>query len=133
MLNGAAVSWRSKRQSSVALSTAEAEFVAVSVLVQEVISIRKLLHFLGFPQLAPTPIYEDNESCIAWSEGSVGGSARAKHIDLRQHFVHDAVAAKILALRKIDTKFNAADMLTKPLPRDPISNHRQHVMGIPRS
>ncbi len=50
----------------------------------------------GFPQPDPTCIYEDNRTCIAWSEGSVGGSDRAEHIDLREHFVDDAVEAGIL-------------------------------------
>ena len=129
MLNGAAVSWRSKRQTTVALSTAEAEFVAASSLVQEVIYVRKFLQNLGFPQQEPTIIFEDNECCVAWSEGSVGGSERAKHIDLRKHFVHDAVAAKILQLRKIDTKDNAADLLTKPLDQDSVALHRKNLMG----
>jgi hypothetical protein len=96
MLNGAAVSWKSKRQSVVALSSAEAEFVAASAMVKEVIYIRKFLDNLGFSQTKPTVIYEDNRTCVAWSEGSVGGSDRAKHIDLREHFVHNAVAQGIL-------------------------------------
>ena len=91
MLNGAAVSWKSKKQSIVALSSAEAEFVAASSMVQEVIYARRLLKKLGFQQSLPTSIFEDNRTCVAWSEGSVGGSDRAKHIDLREHFVHDSV------------------------------------------
>ena len=55
MLNGAAISWRSKRQTTVALSTAEAEFISASAMVQEVIYLRKLLENLGFPQKEPTP------------------------------------------------------------------------------
>ena len=108
MLNGAAVSWKSKRQTVVALSSAEAEFVAASSLVQEVIYTRRLLEKLGFPQAEPTVIYEDNRTCIAWSEGSVGGSDRAKHIDLREHFVHDAVQAKVLKLEAIASADNVA-------------------------
>ena len=73
-----------------ALSSAEAEFIAASSMVQEFIFLRKFLANLGFKQPGPTPIYADNETCIHWSEGSVGGSDRAKHIDLRKHFVHDA-------------------------------------------
>ena len=65
MLNGAARAWKSKRQSVVAMSSAEAEFVAASSLVQEVIYIRRLLENLGFPQLEPTAILEDNRTCIA--------------------------------------------------------------------
>jgi hypothetical protein len=60
MLNGAAISWKSKRQSVVALSTAEAEFVAASSMVQVVIFARRMLDRLGFPQSDPTAIFEDN-------------------------------------------------------------------------
>ena len=75
----------------VALSTAEAEFIAVSSMVQEVIYTRRLLEKLGFTQSDPTQIYEDNTTCIKWAGGAVGGSDRAKHIDLQEHFVHDIV------------------------------------------
>jgi hypothetical protein len=102
-------------ESVVALSSAEAEFVAASSMVQEVIYVPKSLDNLGFLQEAPTPIFEDNRTCVAWSEGSVGGSDRAKHIDLREHFVHDAVSRGILKLESIASAENAADLLTKPL------------------
>ena len=131
MLNGAAVSWRCKRQSVFALSSAEAEFIAASSMVQEVIFLRKFLANLGFQQNGPTPIFADNETCIHWSEGSVGGSDRAKHIDLRKHFVHDARQQGILQLQKIDSEFNAADLLTKPF-KDTLlfERHRKHLMGF---
>ncbi len=82
----------------ISLSFAEAVFIAASALVQEVIYTRRLLKNLGFSQKEPTSFYEDNLTCIAaaWSEVTVGGSDRAKPIDLREHFVHDAVEAKIL-------------------------------------
>ena len=130
MLNGAAVAWKSKRQSVVALSSAEAEFMAASALVQEVIYARRLLENLGFPQKGPTLIYEDNNTCIAWSEGSVGGSDRAKHIDLREHFVHDAVDAGILKLMPVDSVDNVADLLTKPLKMAPFLSLRKRMLGI---
>ncbi len=63
MLNGSAVSWKSKKQSVVALSSAEAEFVAASSLVQEVIYTGRVLENLGFPQSSPTQIFEDNRTC----------------------------------------------------------------------
>ena len=112
MLNGSAVSWRCKRQSVYALSSAEAEFIAASFMVQEVIFLRKFLANLGFKQTNPTPIYADNETCIHSSEGSVGGSDRAKHIDLRRHFVQDACQQGVLQLVKTDSKLNSADILT---------------------
>ena len=63
---------------------------------------------------------DDNETCISWSEGSVGGSERAKHIDLQMHFVHEARTAGHFELRKLDhtdSKVNAADILTKTSTR----------------
>ena len=93
MLNGAAISWRSKRQPTVALSSAEAEFISASAMVYAMIFLHKFLSNLRFPQTALTPVFADNETCIAWSEGSVGGSELAKHVDLRMHFVHEAHAA----------------------------------------
>lgn len=131
MLNGAAVSWKSKRQPTVALSSAEAEYISGSSLVQEVIYLRKLLNNLGFPQPGPTVIYADNETCIAWSEGSIGGSDRAKHLDLRVHFLHEAVQAGHIVLRKIDTKLNCSDILTKSsVPVDRFDQFRSLLMGF---
>ncbi len=78
--------------------------MAASALVQEVIYARRLLQNLGFPQPAPTYIYEDNRTCIAWSEGSVGGSDRAKH--------------------------NVADLLTEPLPKAAFQTLRKRLLGF---
>ncbi len=129
MFNGAAISWKSKRQNVVALSSAEAEFMAASALVQEVIYLRRLLERLGYLQSGPTPIFEDNRTCIAWTEGSVGGSDRAKHIDLRAHFVHDAVKDGILTLQTVSSAENVADLLTKPLPETVFRVLRKRLMG----
>jgi len=115
MLNGATVSWKSKRQSVVALSTAEAEFVAASSMVQELTYTRRLLERLGFPQAEPTTIFEDNATCIKWAGGAVGGSDRAKHIDLREHYVHQAQDRNLLRLQPVAGVDNVADILTKPL------------------
>ena len=99
-------------------------------MVQEVIYLRKFLANLGFPQTSRTIVFADNQTCIAWSEGSVGGSERAKHIDLRVHFVHEARAAGHLELSKLDSKVNAADILTKAsTPPDVFVDLRRRIMG----
>ena len=97
----------------VALSSAISEFMAASFLVQEVIYIRRLLTNLGRPQDLVTEVGKDNCTCITLSEGAVGGSDRAKYIDLRIYFVHDAVKDKIVRLHSIKSKHNVADILTK--------------------
>ncbi len=99
-------------------------------MVQEVIHLRKFLGNLGFPQTAPTLVFADNETCIAWSEGSVVGSERAKHVDLR---LHEARTAGHLQLHKIDSKLNAADILTKAsTPTDIYEDLRRRTMDFKR-
>ena len=94
------------------------------------LSSQILLADLGYPQTAPTRVLANNETCIAWSEGSVGGSELAKHIDLRFHFVHKARAAGHLELCKLHSKLNAADILTKvSTPPDVFSDLRRRIMG----
>ena len=103
--------------------------MAASSLVHEVIYIRRLLDKLGFPQNDPTPIGEDNRTCIAWGEGAVGGSDQAKHIDLRKNFVHDAVKDGILTLHAESSADNIADLLIKPLAEPAFLFLRKRMMG----
>ena len=84
---------------------------------------------LRSPQNDPTPIGEDNRTCIAWGKGAVGGSDRAKHIDLRRHFVHDAVKDGILTLHAVSSSDNIADLLTKPLAEPVFLLLRKRMMG----
>jgi len=114
MLNGGVVSWRSKRQPIVALSTAESEYVAACYAAQEVVSLRMLLKRLGFVQDAPTCVYEDNAACILLS-GEPVFRERSKHIDVRWHFVRNMVRAQQLQLVPCSTHAMIADAMTKPL------------------
>ena len=137
MLNGAAIAWKSKRQTIIALSTAEAEFVAASsndsgdhLLNDRIIYDRRLLKNLGFPPPGPTKIYEDNPTCTKWTNSAVGGSDRAKHIDLREHFIHDAQEKRIVQLEAIEGQNNVADLLTKPLLKRAFVLLRKQLMGL---
>ena len=85
----------------------------------------------GAKRLQPAnPVFEDNATAISWSEGAVGGSDRAKHIDLREHYVHDAVAQGVLKLVKVPSADNLADLFTKPLPKDRFLVLRKKLMGF---
>jgi hypothetical protein len=67
-------------------------------------------------RLAPkswTPVYEDNNACIEWSNNVIGGRERAKHIDIRKHFAHEAVKKGHLRLIRVDTSKQLADIFTK--------------------
>jgi hypothetical protein len=82
ILNGAAVSWKSKKQGAVATSTSEAEFVSASKAADEIIWERRILAALNIRQNSPTPLHEDNRACKLMSENPVH-CERSKHIDFR--------------------------------------------------
>jgi hypothetical protein len=105
------VHWTSKKQGCVAFSTAEAEFVAASLCAQDVIWLSGVLRDLNCQQREPTVIFEDNTAAIKWSSGS---SRRAKHIDLKFCFVHEAVSMKQAILKYLPTDEKVVDFLTKP-------------------
>ena len=68
-LCGSTVAWKSMKQTAVALSTTEAEYIALAETVREIIWLRRILLKLGFPQTAPTIVKEDNQACISWVIG----------------------------------------------------------------
>eukprot|EP00961_Rhodomonas_salina_P238255 3220222-Rhodomonas_salina.1 len=90
MLHGAAISWRSKSQEIVAMSTAEAEFIAASRAAQEALYLRTMLRDLGYEQTEPTTIFEDNNACIAMSKNPVQRD-ECKHFNRHDNFLRDNV------------------------------------------
>ena len=96
-LGSAAVSWYSRKQRSVALSSVEAENMAAIQVACEAIWIRKILVGLFDQRMDPTVIYCDNQSCIKLSENPVFHD-RSKHIDIRYHHLRDCVVRRIMLL-----------------------------------
>ena len=113
--NRGLILWRSKLQKTVSLSSAEAEYYAASEMAIEIIYLRNLLGNMRLPQLDNTAVFEDNTACIEWANHVIGGRERAKHIDIRKHFAHEAVQNGHMRLYKIPTEYQLADLLTKGL------------------
>jgi Reverse transcriptase (RNA-dependent DNA polymerase) len=105
------ISWSSKKQSTVALSTAEAEYVAAAAAVQEVMSIDILLKELGVEQPGPIKILEDNQACIALSNNPID-HGRTKHVDIKYHFIREQVLLKKVDLVYCPSAENVADLFT---------------------
>ena len=126
-LCGATISYKSKLQSCVALSTAEAEYMALALAVAEVKFLRQLLGELGHPQLTPTPIGEDNNACLTIAT-TTSASTRTRHMDIRFHFVRDAVLEKVITLYHVPSADNHADMFTKDLRNPTFKMHCNAVM-----
>ena len=128
LMSGGAVSWMSKKQATVALSTAEAEYVALSSAAQEAVWIQKLLSDLGTPPDKPMTMMEDNQGAIAIAKNPVA-HARTKHIDIRHHYVRELVQKRLIELCYCQTDDMVADVLTKPLTRARFEKLRL-LMGI---
>jgi hypothetical protein len=125
-IDDSSVSWSSKRQPSIAMSTLEAEYIASANATKEAIWLHTILKELDFPQRTSTVINADNLGCIALS-GNPVSHTRAKHIDIRYHFIRERVAKGTIKLNFVSTKFMLADVFTKALPRDAFEKFREQL------
>lgn len=114
MLNGAAVSWASKLQPTVAVSTTEAEYMAAAFATKEALWLSKLLAMFGL-WVSPISIWCDSQSAIHLIKNAVI-SQRSKHIDVQHHFLRERVARGEVLFVYCNTSENVADCLTKALP-----------------
>uniref|UniRef100_A0AAV1U9F8 CCHC-type domain-containing protein n=1 Tax=Peronospora matthiolae TaxID=2874970 RepID=A0AAV1U9F8_9STRA len=134
VMNNGCISWRSKKQSTVALSSTEAEYMALTEAVQEAIWLKAFLHELGdMNSDEAVKIYEDNQGSIALAKNPEFHK-RTKHIDIRYHFVREKVAEGKVVLEYCSTKDMKADLMTKPIPASQFQYLRS-MLGIkaPRS
>jgi hypothetical protein len=107
------VSWASKKQNSVALSTAEFEYIATGHCCAQLLWMRQTLRDYGY-KFSKVPLLCDNESAIRIAENPVEHS-RTKHIDIRHHFLRDHQQRGDIEIAYINTKDQLADIFTKPL------------------
>ncbi|GJR21154.1 putative RNA-directed DNA polymerase [Tanacetum coccineum] len=113
---GGAVSWQSRLQKCVALSTTEAEYVAATEACKELLWLKRFLQELGFKQQRYAVLC-DNQSTIHLAKNSMFHK-RTKHIDIRYHWIRDAIEDGMFELNKVHTDDNASDMLTKAVARE---------------
>ncbi|GJV61065.1 hypothetical protein Tco_1467165 [Tanacetum coccineum] len=110
------VSWSLKKQKSTAISTTEAEYIALSGCCAQILWMRSQLSDYGFT-FNKIPLYYDNQSAIALCCNNVQHS-RSKHIDIRHHFIKEQVENIAVEVYFVETKYQLADIFTKALPRE---------------
>ena len=115
-LHNTMISWKSKKQQNVALSTCEAEYVALAFAIQEALSLRQLYSDMSGRELDNVIIQGDNQGSISLAKNPVNRK-RSKHIDIRYHFIRDHVEKGTIILNYVPTESNRADMFTKPVSR----------------
>jgi len=113
-LGSAMTSWQSRKQSSIALSTTEAEYISACSASCEAIWPRKLLTSLFDLEIEATVILCDNQSCIKMTENPVFHD-KLEHIEIRYHYICDMVQRGAIKLHYVGTDEQVADVLTKPL------------------
>ena len=119
IMNGGAVHWSSKRQPTVALSTCEAEYMALTETSKHTMWLRQLIPVLipstSLP-LPPTTIFGDNQGANALSKNPVD-HRRTKHIHIRHHYIRELITNGEIVVKYVNTKDNVADVFTKGLDR----------------
>ena len=147
---GCPIHWVSKLQSEIALSTTESEYIALSMCMRDLIPMRTLLSEISsgfqiaglaqnalldsgpvraFSRMFESTVYEDNMGCLEIASNPEQYRPRTKHIGIKWHHFRDQIAAGHVKIEKIDTKFNWADIFTKPLPRPQFEALRKLMMG----
>uniref|UniRef100_A0A2N9IT68 CCHC-type domain-containing protein n=1 Tax=Fagus sylvatica TaxID=28930 RepID=A0A2N9IT68_FAGSY len=112
-LSGRPICWKSTLQSIVAMSTTEAEYMAVAEAAKEALWLKGLVKELGLNQ-GGVQMHCDSQSAIYLAKNQVY-HARTKHIDVRFHKIRELIVTGDIVLEKVHTSENAADMLTKPV------------------
>ncbi len=127
-LAGGTISWKTRLQEVVALSSAEAELMAATDAGKMILYIRSILWDLGIPQMAATVIGEDNDACTAIGNAQKT-TPRTRHLDIRYRALSDWIERDLMLLERVDTSVNTSDHLTKLLGRVLFHRHNDYLLG----
>jgi hypothetical protein len=126
-LNGDPISWSSKKQRTVALSTCEAELYAEAAAIQEVLWLRGLMKELRLQSNTGSVVHGDNQAAIAVTKNGIR-SDRTKHVDIKYHFVTESVEQGEVLLKWVPTNEQQADIFTKALAAPVFLQFRRQLM-----
>ena len=131
LFDGGAISWSSKKQELVTLSTAEAEFVAATHAAKEALWLRKLLGDIYPGPKPPTPFHCDNQAALSLIKDD-NYHARTKHLDVHFYFIRETAQRGAIKLLYCPTEDMVADLLTKALPKWKVNMHTSSL-GLRRA
>jgi hypothetical protein len=114
IVNGGAISWSCRKQTVVAQSTAESEYIGLSNAAKEASWLKNLITEIFCPLKKPLTLYSDNQAAIAMAKNDTFHT-KVKHIALKYHLIRHAVARNIVSVFWVKSENNYADLFTKPL------------------
>jgi hypothetical protein len=123
---GNIITYRSKRQDCISVSTTEAEYVAACFCALILVWLRRLLAQLGFQQFGPTILHEDNTGCIIMASDEIINQ-RSRHIDIKYHKIREIIKEGKVEMWYLPTRLMIADMLTKNLPKPLFRRHCENI------
>ena len=123
------VSWRSKKQPIVSLSSIEAEYIALCNATCDAVWLRIILEDIGHKKMKPNVLKCDNQSSIKLAHNPIY-HARTKHIEIRHHFVREKIQSNEIDLIYCNTTNNVADMFTKPLGKKNFEECKKQLVAV---
>lgn len=127
--NSSLVSWKTKKQPTVALSTCEAEYMALAATIQECLYLEQLLEAIDDYRYTGTTVFEDNQGTIALAKNPVNRQ-RCKHVDVKYHFIRSTVNKGKVSLVYCPTEVMVADIMTKPATKFKLSEFAPILFGV---
>ena len=118
----------SKKQKLTADSSTIAEYIATHIVAKEILWCRRLLYSLGYPQLEPTILFEDNKSTISMIKNKCNGK-RTKHIDVIYNLIREICEKIVISMNYLASGDMTSDTLTKSLAPGPFNHLRKKIMG----
>lgn len=123
-VGGNLVTWKSKKQSVVSRSSAEAEYRAMAAATSEIVWLKALLEEMGFPTIAPILLHCDNQAALHIAANPVFHE-RTKHIEVDCHFVREKLENKTISTSYVRSEDQLADIFTKATTE----KHLQHILS----
>ena len=123
---GGAITWASKKQKSVSLSTTEAEYACMADAAREAVWLQNLHDELGFGKKGPTLIHGDNQGALAIANNPQYHK-RTKHFDIKHHYIREKVNDRSIKIEYCPTEDMTADIFTKPLPKPKYQKHKAEL------
>ena len=123
------VSWKSKKQPTIALSSCEAEYMALTLYTQETMFLSMLPKDFDLKNDRPITIFRDNQGSIVLVKNPINHN-KSKHIDIKYHFIRDAYNDKIIDVVYTPTESNIADLMTKPMSKVKLKNFQTRIWNV---
>ena len=125
---GPLISWKSRKQPTVALSTCEAEYMSLSSAIQEAKFLLQLLKDFPIESSNPVSLFCDNQGAIALAKNPVQHQ-RSKHIEIRYHFITQQIQKRLINVKYVMSSDNISNMFTKPISAQKLKTFMSTVFG----